>query len=591
MEEKNNERKKILLVIAIFIALIALSVGGVYAYFSARATNSGQNITGRTLDINGSTLTIAATRLNLNPSPAPVSDNLLPAKFGVDPTEMTTTQVNKALSKQCVVGGYTGCHVWKITASATQDIPTANIRLNLNVNTVTDKDEWSYVVYTGTDSEATSVLNKGLINTDFGNTTNTIDIHNGASLSTGTPAIYYVMVYLNNTNSVQNDGVNDNTTNETGAYNGSVILEAMGGEVKVNFLDDAVEYITNLYNNAEKSTATVNNITYNLAPSVGLMRDQFGSSSSAENTGNLRYYGADPSNYVWLGDTYIEDITEKVCTGFPPSCSNVVTRQAGDKKLWRIVGVFDGRIKLVTADPINTQGLSWDTSANTTGGNSGTGINQWGPSGTYEGADLMKLLNEGYTGTNGSLYWTKGTGTVYTSNNNTTTADVSFANTGLTSVEKNMIDTATWYTGAYDQESYADAHYTAERGNMGKICTQGTTYCDDTVTRTNTWNGKVGLISASDYGYSADLSQCNQTLDNYSSCTSSNWLSIGKVEWTISPRAYSDYARYVFHVFVGGFLDYDYAGDRAAVRPAVFLKSGVTIFGGNGSQSDPFVIG
>ena len=169
MEEKNNERKKILLVIAIFIALIALSVGGVYAYFSARATNSGQNITGRTLDINGSTLTIAATRLNLNPSPAPVSDNLLPAKFGVDPTEMTTTQVNKALSKQCVVGGYTGCHVWKITASATQDIPTANIRLNLNVNTVTDKDEWSYVVYTGTDSEATSVLNKGLINTDFGN--------------------------------------------------------------------------------------------------------------------------------------------------------------------------------------------------------------------------------------------------------------------------------------------------------------------------------------------------------------------------------------------------------------------------------------
>ena len=238
MGEKNNERKKILLVIAIFIALIALSVGGVYAYFSARATNSGQNITGRTLDINGSTLTIAASRVNLNPSPAPVSDNLLPAKFGVDPTEMTTTQVNKALTKSCVVGGYTGCHVWKITASATQDIPTANIRLNLNVNTVTDKDEWSYVVYTGTDSEATSVLNKGLINTDFGNTTNTIDIHNGASLSNGTPVIYYVMVYLNNTNSVQNDGVNDNTTDETGAYNGSVILEAMGGEVKVNFLEE-----------------------------------------------------------------------------------------------------------------------------------------------------------------------------------------------------------------------------------------------------------------------------------------------------------------------------------------------------------------
>ncbi len=302
MEEKNNERKKILLVIAIFIVLIAISVGGVYAYFSARATNSGQEITGRTLDINGSTLTIAASRLNLNPSPAPVSDNLLPAKFGVDPTEMTTTQVNKALSKQCVVGGYTGCHVWKITASTTQDVPTANIRLNLNVNTVTDKDEWSYVVYTGTDSSAGAVLNKGLINTDFGNTTNTIDIHNGASLSTGTPAVYYVMVYLNNTNSVQNDGTAVGTTNETGAYNGSVILEAMGGEVKVNF-----------YEEEEQEATPISDFTY----AIGT----FDYYETADDTDDdivipagevllLKYNGSDtviniPSTYIMNGIEYI----------------------------------------------------------------------------------------------------------------------------------------------------------------------------------------------------------------------------------------------------------------------------------------------
>ena len=596
MEENYEKRKtKLPLLIGILSLILVLSVGGVYAYFSARATNSGQNITGRTLDINGSTLTIAATRLNLNPSPAPVSDNLLPAKFGVDPTEMTTTQVNKALSKQCVVGGYTGCHVWKITASSTQDIPTANIRLNLNVNTVTDKDQWSYVVYTGTDSSAGAVLNKGLINTDFGNTTNTIDIHNGASLSNGTPAIYYVMVYLNNTNSVQNDGVNDNTTNETGTYNGSVILEAMGGEVKVNFLDDAVEYITNLYNNATKSTATVNSITYSLASSVGLMRDQFGSSTSASNTGNLRYYGADPSNYVWLGDTYIEDITENVCTGFPPSCSNVVKRQAGDKKLWRIVGVFDGRIKLVSNDPISTTNLSWDTSANTTGGNNGYGINQWGPSGTYEGADLMRLLNPGFESEsiNNSLYWNKtSSGTVYIGLSNATTSNVSFANTGLIANERSLIDTATWYTGAYDQFSYADAHYTAERGNMGKICTQGTRYCDDTVTRTNTWNGKVGLISASDYGYAANLAQCNQTLDNYNEtgCTDTNWLKSNRAYWIMSPCAFSGSAFAVFLVSDGGNLSSGNANYDRAVRPAVFLKSGVSISEGNGSQSNPFIL-
>ena len=237
MEEKNNERKKILLVIAIFIVLIAISVGGVYAYFSARATNSGDTITGRTLDINGTTLTIRADRVDLEPDPVPLSDDLVPAKFGVEPTEVTTTEVNRALSKQCAGGGYTGCHVWKVTATSSIDIPSANIKLNLSLSGVTDKDQWSYVVYRGTDTNSETILNKGLINTTFPNSNRTLDIHNGASLTAGTPAIYYVMIYLNNTNSIQNDGVNDNTTDERGTYNGTVTLEAMGGEVYVNFYE------------------------------------------------------------------------------------------------------------------------------------------------------------------------------------------------------------------------------------------------------------------------------------------------------------------------------------------------------------------
>ncbi len=351
----------------------------------------------------------------------------------------------------------------------------------------------------------------------------------------------------------------------------------------------AADYITNLYNNATKSNATVNNITYSLASDVGLMRDQFGSSSSASNTGNLRYYGANPSNYVWLGDTYTSDIT---FPGDARSGTPDIVRQAGDKKLWRIVGVFDGRIKLISNDPIGTTNLSWDTSASTV--NNGWGINQWGESGNYEGSDLMRLLNPGFESesVNNSLYWNKkSSGTVYIGQLNTTTVNVSFANTGLTANERSLIDTATWYTGAYDQFSYADAHYNAERGNMGKICTQGTSECNDTVERTNTWNGKVGLISASDYGYSADLSQCNQTLNNYSSCTSSNWLSIGRVYWTMSSSADLEYASDVFYVLNGGgSLNDGIASNDGAVRPAVFLKSGVSISSGNGSESNPFVI-
>ena len=613
MEEK-NEKKKLLLVIAVFAVIFVVAIGGAYAYFSARATNSGQTITGRTLEIGGTTLTIAASRVTMNPTTTPVSDNLVPAVFGASPTEVTTTEVNRALTKQCSLGGYTGCHVWKITASSTQTVASANIRLNLNVAEVTDKQEWSYVVYTGTDSSSTTVLNKGLINSDFGDTTTTIDIHSGAALNAGTPAIYYVMVYLNNTNSVQNDGVTVNTTNETGTYNGSVILEAMGGEVKVNFLDIAAEYITNLYTNATKSTATVNNITYNLAPSVGLMNDRHASMDTDINGGDIRYYGANPDNYVWLGDSHIggnwevlgqapfttteeclaavqqEGITNDwVVSNTPYSTTTELCATGEQKKLWRVIGVFNGRVKLIQDAPIGS--FPWDTSASTV--NSGYGINQWGPSGSYEGSDLMRLLNEGYTGTNGSLYWNKGTGTVYTGYNNATTANVSFANTGLTTAERNMIDTATWYTGAYDNFSYVDAHYTAERGNMGKICSNGN-YCNDTVTRTNTWSGKVGLINASDYGYAADLSQCNQTIGGYSNtgCIDTDWLKSTSWYWTMSPLASSDDAGDVFQVVSDGNLSYGNAGYDNAVRPAVFLKSGVTIDteGKDGSQSNPYVL-
>ena len=235
MEEKKN-KKTLYLVLGITL-LSVLALGGVYAYFAARVTTNEGAITGRTLDINGSTLTIAATRVSLNPTPTPVSDDLVPANFGVEPSAITTTEVNRALDSKCIGGGYTGCHVWKITATSTTDIPSANIRLNLRLISVQDQNEWSYVVYTGTDNSSSTVLDKGNIITTFPNTNTTIDIHNGAELTANTPVYYYVMIYLNNINSAQNDGVTSGTTNEKGTYNGTVTLEAMGGQVKVDFLD------------------------------------------------------------------------------------------------------------------------------------------------------------------------------------------------------------------------------------------------------------------------------------------------------------------------------------------------------------------
>ena len=393
---------------------------------------------------------------------------------------------------------------------------------------------------------------------------------------------------------------------------------------------NAAEYIRNLYTEANKSTATVNGITYNLAPSVNLMNDRHASMSTDINGGDIRFYGANPNNYVDIGhrntktwekwdlfkgmfensqqcyatadcETNYAMIGQLIDMNFtsaaqceaamPSILANAgvssIDEICGEQPiLYRIIGVFGGRLKLIRNDSIGN--YSWDTSDSSI--NEGYGINQWGPSGSYEGADLMRLLNPGYDSdsVNNSLYWNKESGLCYDSGSNNFN-ECDFTSAGLSTNVQNMIDTATWYTGAYDQFSYVDAHYTAERGNMGRICSGGDS-CNDTVTRTNTWNGKVGLISASDYGYSADLSQCNQALNNYSNCTSLNWLSIGSFEWTMSSRAYSDYAYDVFTVHDDGNLYNGYAYDGGAVRPAVYLKSGVSISGGNGSQSDPYVL-
>ena len=64
--------------------------------------------------------------------------------------------------------------------------------------------------------------------------TDDVDIHNNASLTSGNgnAAVYYLLVYIENTASAQN---NTGATSETGTYNGNVTLAAMGGEVKTTF--------------------------------------------------------------------------------------------------------------------------------------------------------------------------------------------------------------------------------------------------------------------------------------------------------------------------------------------------------------------
>ena len=254
------------------------------------------------------------------------------------------------------------------------------------------------------------------------------------------------------------------------------------------------EYISNLYKNASKSTVTNNSITYNYASSESLMNDRLGGTTTSLDGGNIRYYGASPNNYIYFNCTDYSNQTSDTC------------------ELWRIIGVFDGKVKIIRNNPIG--GYSWDTSdANI---NDGLGVNEWSQ------ADLMKLLNPGYESESvgGSLYYNSDKGNCYVERENKIgTCD--FTNTGIKSDEtKNKIATTTWYTGGYDIFFHDNPVYSNEIYGYERGATLVSSPSDG-ITRNASWNGKVAVPYPSDYGYATDFDKCSKCLNEYDDSTNS----------------------------------------------------------------------
>ena len=313
------------------------------------------------------------------------------------------------------------------------------------------------------------------------------------------------------------------------------------------------QMITNLYNNAAKTTTTVNSVTYNLASSVGLMNDRKGSMSTGINAGNIRYYGASPNNYIYF------------------NCSNYSNQSSSTCETWRIIGVFDDKVKIMRGSMIGS--YSWDRRSV----DGSAGYNNWSDS------DLMKLLNSGYESESvgGSLYWNAKKGVCYKDAPEETIA-CDFTSIGLKNdTTKNMISETTYYMRGHDSEMvYVETMYDKERVS-GKLF-------DNTLS--TTWIGKIAVPYSSDYGYAVDLSKCKKQLDSYDDeiCTANNWMeSIMTSNWLLTPNSDDSNSAWVV-----GSTGYVGAGASAAnaigITPVLSLNSKLTIKSGTGSSSTPY---
>ena len=309
------------------------------------------------------------------------------------------------------------------------------------------------------------------------------------------------------------------------------------------------KYIVNLYDNATKSTVANNSITYNTASSVNLMSDRKGNLSTPLNDGNIRYYGANPNNYIYF------------------NCSDYSNQNADTCELWRIIGVFDGKVKIMRSTPIES--LARDRTQSS--------ISSPEYNANWATSSITTLLNESYYKGD-----TAGTITYYSGSGRTITTTLDMNKIGIKNdTTRNMISESTWRIG-YGNTGFPNAVYSKEEESYSSYSSK--------------WIGNIALLNLSDYSYAVDLNQCTVSSTKYSTteCASNNWMHsiITTDTWTLDDSSISnERATRAYYIPSTGIFDSATTLGARSIYPTVFLKTLTNIKDGTtGSSNNPFQI-
>ena len=538
MKDNRNNKAKIYMIFSLVVLVIAVIVSGTYAYYVW--TTSDSDTTKIVAGIGAATVTFDGGS-DISANLRPVSDK------------------SKGIIKNISVKADTTGLIFNMYLDIT------------SIDTGLKDESFRYELYKGDTKVkegnfSDSYLTSNTV-TCTKNNTNHIVLLTNESISTSKTS-YTLYIWI--------DG--ENYTNPNTMMNKTFSFKLHADGEGAVLAKTAAQTITELYMNASKTPATNNGITYNYAniydtdsddnTSGGLMNDKLGGTTTSLDGGNIRYYVANPNNYIYF------------------NCSDYSNQTSSTCEIWRIIGVFDGKIKLIRNEIIGD--YSWDNK-NIITGEDRYGTNDWTT------ARLMKLLNPSdyYTidsndnNLGQNLYYNSSSGKCYSDFNNAT-VDCDFTSTGIKNdITRNMIVETTYNLGGWNSSSvYPNEIYEYERGT--------TVYTG----RLPTWTGKIALAYPSDYGYAADLNQCvNKQLNKYndSTCTSNNWMKTiitnngSRAGWLLTTNSDSSTdARYVNSL---GSATSSYGSAFAyGVVPVLYLNSDISIVGGTGTSNNPYQI-
>lgn len=154
------------------------------------------------------------------------------------------------------------------------------------------------------------------------------------------------------------------------------------------------------------------------------------------------------------------------------------------------------------------------------------------------------------------------------------------------------IDTVTWGIGS------TSTYDTAENGST--VLWYNAERSEDAFSgNVATWNGQIGLMTPSDYGYATsggettDRATCLNaplsSIADLSECTYNNWLhDDGQNEWLMTPSLSSGDKNFMIDN-AGNIVERSVTEEHTN-RPTIYLKPNITLTGGNGTSGNPYRI-
>ena len=420
------------------------------------------------------------------------------------------------------------------------------------------------------------------------------------------------------------------TSNPNGKIDGDTLLY-VGGNVTVGTKNDKLFTISSgdVYGAGngrvnEPTIGAVNNSTVIIGPTATIRGSVYGGGNNGAVGGNTTGSATGGSGSTVTSGVYEDETTDNSIRYYGPSPDNYIQFNG---ELYRIVGLFN-----------NVSTASGSKNLVRIVKNTSLGNRAWGDANmTTVETNTSTETTSGYFANNTYNYtnYYKNYYNFYVKNDNTTSNMYNYLNTtyynGLNSTYKNYIEEVNWNLGATTNTNQnTSAFYTAERSNGVVNYLTG-------INQTGNGNSlysssfKVGLFYPSDYGYANNDSSClSSSLGSYSAtCRNNNWMSGMTNAWTMTSstdvtnvtrtyqvsqsgnwfNGYTYTMNRYYHVSNRNFVigtgglelkDIYYTGNdndannyynTGAVYPSFYLKEDVTISGGSGKASDPYIIG